>query len=152
MFWGWGGEDDDMSNRLRIKKLYISRYPANIARYTFLLTVIFCQKQALSSMTYMIFNSLISCTNCIIFLLGIKCWNTATAPPIRIVLNIYTLEEKELWMTDITHSSINVLTLRWNVCIHGYSWIYHISKTSKNINLRRSKRKIYIVTVLLFWT
>lgn len=33
MFWGWGGEDDDMANRLRIKKLHISRYPANIARY-----------------------------------------------------------------------------------------------------------------------
>ena len=33
MFWGWGGEDDDMANRLRIKKLFISRYPANIARY-----------------------------------------------------------------------------------------------------------------------
>ena len=26
VFWGWGGEDDDMSNRLRQKKLYISRY------------------------------------------------------------------------------------------------------------------------------
>jgi len=36
MFWGWGGEDDDMSNRLRQKKLYISRYPANIARYRML--------------------------------------------------------------------------------------------------------------------
>ena len=36
MFWGWGGEDDDMSNRLRQKKLYISRYPANIARYCML--------------------------------------------------------------------------------------------------------------------
>ena len=36
MFWGWGGEDDDMSNRLRQKKLYISRYPANIARYLML--------------------------------------------------------------------------------------------------------------------
>ena len=33
LFWGWGGEDDDMSNRIRINKLYISRYPANIARY-----------------------------------------------------------------------------------------------------------------------
>jgi hypothetical protein len=33
LFWGWGGEDDDMANRLRIKKLFISRYPANIARY-----------------------------------------------------------------------------------------------------------------------
>ena len=32
LFWGWGGEDDDMANRLRIKKLFISRYPANIAR------------------------------------------------------------------------------------------------------------------------
>ena len=32
MFWGWGGEDDDMANRLRVKKLFISRYPANIAR------------------------------------------------------------------------------------------------------------------------
>jgi len=36
VFWGWGGEDDDMSNRLRQKKLYISRYPANIARYKML--------------------------------------------------------------------------------------------------------------------
>jgi len=36
MFWGWGGEDDDMANRLRIKKLFISRYPANIARYKML--------------------------------------------------------------------------------------------------------------------
>ncbi|XP_059089205.1 beta-1,4-N-acetylgalactosaminyltransferase bre-4-like isoform X1 [Tigriopus californicus] len=36
MFWGWGGEDDDISNRLRQKKLYISRYPANIARYKML--------------------------------------------------------------------------------------------------------------------
>jgi hypothetical protein len=36
IFWGWGGEDDDMSNRLRQKKLYISRYPANIARYKML--------------------------------------------------------------------------------------------------------------------
>ena len=36
VFWGWGGEDDDMSNRLRQKKLYISRYPANVARYKML--------------------------------------------------------------------------------------------------------------------
>lgn len=36
MFWGWGGEDDDMANRLRVKKLFISRYPANIARYKML--------------------------------------------------------------------------------------------------------------------
>ncbi|KAK2715565.1 beta-1,4-N-acetylgalactosaminyltransferase bre-4-like [Artemia franciscana] len=36
MFWGWGGEDDDMSNRIRYKKLLISRYPANIARYVML--------------------------------------------------------------------------------------------------------------------
>ena len=28
MFWVWGGKDDDMS-----KKLYISRYPANIASF-----------------------------------------------------------------------------------------------------------------------
>ena len=39
MFWGWGGEDDDMANRLRIKKLFISRYPANIARYVIVDTV-----------------------------------------------------------------------------------------------------------------
>ena len=36
LFWGWGGEDDDMANRLRVKKLFISRYPANIARYKML--------------------------------------------------------------------------------------------------------------------
>ena len=34
-FWGWGGEDDDMANRLRLKKLFISRYPANIARFVY---------------------------------------------------------------------------------------------------------------------
>lgn len=36
LFWGWGGEDDDMSNRLRFMGYHISRYPMNIARYTML--------------------------------------------------------------------------------------------------------------------
>lgn len=31
-FWGWGGEDDDMSRRLRDNKLKISRYRKDIAR------------------------------------------------------------------------------------------------------------------------
>ncbi|KAF2904660.1 hypothetical protein ILUMI_01515 [Ignelater luminosus] len=35
-FWGWGGEDDDMSNRIRFHSLTVSRYPASIARYTML--------------------------------------------------------------------------------------------------------------------
>lgn len=35
-FWGWGGEDDDMSNRLRFHGLRITRYPAKIARYKML--------------------------------------------------------------------------------------------------------------------
>lgn len=35
-FWGWGGEDDDMANRIKARGLYISRYPANIARYKML--------------------------------------------------------------------------------------------------------------------
>lgn len=35
-FWGWGGEDDDMSNRIRFHGLHISRYPAKIARYKML--------------------------------------------------------------------------------------------------------------------
>nr|XP_023026982.1 beta-1,4-N-acetylgalactosaminyltransferase bre-4 [Leptinotarsa decemlineata] len=35
-FWGWGGEDDDMSNRIRFHNLHISRYPLTIARYTML--------------------------------------------------------------------------------------------------------------------
>lgn len=35
-FWGWGGEDDDMSNRIKYHGLFISRYPANIGRYTML--------------------------------------------------------------------------------------------------------------------
>ncbi|KAG1696133.1 Beta-1,4-N-acetylgalactosaminyltransferase bre-4 [Nymphon striatum] len=34
MFWGWGGEDDDMYNRLHHNKYQIMRYPQNIARYT----------------------------------------------------------------------------------------------------------------------
>lgn len=36
-FWGWGGEDDDMSNRIRNHHLHISRYPLTIARYTMLI-------------------------------------------------------------------------------------------------------------------
>ncbi|XP_021922372.1 beta-1,4-N-acetylgalactosaminyltransferase bre-4-like isoform X3 [Zootermopsis nevadensis] len=36
LFWGWGGEDDDMSNRVRHHGYHISRYPANIARYKML--------------------------------------------------------------------------------------------------------------------
>ena len=36
LFWGWGGEDDDMSNRIRFYKLLISRYPPSVARYTML--------------------------------------------------------------------------------------------------------------------
>lgn len=35
-FWGWGGEDDDMYNRLKFHNYHISRYPINIARYTML--------------------------------------------------------------------------------------------------------------------
>ncbi|XP_005177108.1 beta-1,4-N-acetylgalactosaminyltransferase bre-4 isoform X1 [Musca domestica] len=35
-YFGWGGEDDDMSNRLRNANLFIARYPINIARYTML--------------------------------------------------------------------------------------------------------------------
>nr|CAD7597795.1 unnamed protein product [Timema genevievae] len=36
MFWGWGGEDDDMSNRVKFHGYHISRYPANVARYKML--------------------------------------------------------------------------------------------------------------------
>uniref|UniRef100_A0A1B6HUM2 Beta-1,4-N-acetylgalactosaminyltransferase n=1 Tax=Homalodisca liturata TaxID=320908 RepID=A0A1B6HUM2_9HEMI len=36
MFWGWGGEDDDISSRIKNSGLHISRYPNNIARYTML--------------------------------------------------------------------------------------------------------------------
>ncbi|XP_064629551.1 beta-1,4-N-acetylgalactosaminyltransferase bre-4-like isoform X2 [Lineus longissimus] len=32
-FWGWGGEDDDMSSRVQDSGLHITRYPVNIARY-----------------------------------------------------------------------------------------------------------------------
>ena len=34
MFWGWGGEDDDMSKRIQYRKLKIIRYRPEIARYT----------------------------------------------------------------------------------------------------------------------
>jgi len=34
MFWGWGGEDDDMSKRISHHKMKIIRYQNNIARYT----------------------------------------------------------------------------------------------------------------------
>ncbi|XP_025602829.2 beta-1,4-N-acetylgalactosaminyltransferase bre-4 isoform X2 [Athalia rosae] len=36
VYWGWGGEDDDMANRIKAHGLHISRYPANIARYKML--------------------------------------------------------------------------------------------------------------------
>lgn len=32
-FWGWGGEDDDMANRIAYHGYHVSRYPTNIARY-----------------------------------------------------------------------------------------------------------------------
>lgn len=35
-YWGWGGEDDDMSNRLTAAGLHIIRYPPTIARYIML--------------------------------------------------------------------------------------------------------------------
>ncbi|XP_039275628.1 beta-1,4-N-acetylgalactosaminyltransferase bre-4-like [Nilaparvata lugens] len=36
VYWGWGGEDDDMSTRLRTNGLHITRYPPHIARYIML--------------------------------------------------------------------------------------------------------------------
>ena len=36
-FWGWGGEDDDMANRIKFHGFRINRYPANISRYTMLI-------------------------------------------------------------------------------------------------------------------
>lgn len=33
-FWGWGGEDDDMSNRIKYHGFTVSRYSEKIARYT----------------------------------------------------------------------------------------------------------------------
>lgn len=35
-FWGWGGEDDDMSARLKFNRLFISQLPHTIARYRML--------------------------------------------------------------------------------------------------------------------
>jgi len=32
-YWGWGGEDDDVSTRVSLAGLSISRYPTEIARY-----------------------------------------------------------------------------------------------------------------------
>ncbi|XP_014252790.1 beta-1,4-N-acetylgalactosaminyltransferase bre-4-like [Cimex lectularius] len=36
MFWGWGGEDDDMATRIKVAGYHITRYPVSIARYTML--------------------------------------------------------------------------------------------------------------------
>lgn len=33
MFWGWGGEDDDMASRVKAHDLNITRYRPNVARY-----------------------------------------------------------------------------------------------------------------------
>ena len=33
-FWGWGGEDDDMSRRIHKERLKITRYQKEVARYT----------------------------------------------------------------------------------------------------------------------
>lgn len=35
-FWGWGGEDDDLFNRVKHKKLKISRPTDGVGRYTML--------------------------------------------------------------------------------------------------------------------
>ncbi|XP_018495191.1 beta-1,4-galactosyltransferase 2-like [Galendromus occidentalis] len=34
LYWGWGGEDDDMAHRIKHKKLKIVRPPASVGRYT----------------------------------------------------------------------------------------------------------------------
>lgn len=33
MFWGWGGEDDDMASRVKAHELNITRYQPTVARY-----------------------------------------------------------------------------------------------------------------------
>ncbi len=38
-FSGWGGEDDDMYNRIKHQGLKITRYPVKIARYAKVLIV-----------------------------------------------------------------------------------------------------------------
>lgn len=35
-YWGWGGEDDDMSHRISYHGFRITRYPETIARYSML--------------------------------------------------------------------------------------------------------------------
>lgn len=35
-FWGWGGEDDDLYNRVKYRKMNITRYPGKVGRYTML--------------------------------------------------------------------------------------------------------------------
>jgi len=32
-YWGWGGEDDDMYNRVRFSKQKVIRYPQSVSRY-----------------------------------------------------------------------------------------------------------------------
>ena len=36
VFFGWGGEDDDLYDRVRAKGLVVGRYPLTLARYTML--------------------------------------------------------------------------------------------------------------------
>ena len=35
-FWGWGGEDDDLFNRVQNHNLKLSRYSNKLGRYTML--------------------------------------------------------------------------------------------------------------------
>lgn len=35
-FWGWGGEDDDLYNRVKYMKMNITRYSGEVGRYTML--------------------------------------------------------------------------------------------------------------------
>lgn len=34
LFWGWGGEDDNLAQRLKLKQLVINRPQKDVARYT----------------------------------------------------------------------------------------------------------------------
>ena len=36
LFYGWGGEDDDLFNRIKAKNISVYRQPANIAKFTML--------------------------------------------------------------------------------------------------------------------
>ena len=129
-----GGEDDDMRNRLVSKKLYISRYPANIYITTVWfrtwLCMYFCRKWGFF-------------LECLALFLhtGTKCCHTPRTKSTLTGSRFSTLEPSGWIRTVITLLSTREYSWGNTSCTPGYWLICHI--WNGDIDITSIKRKWY---------